>query len=105
MNIKKTTTILFLVTILLFSIANYINAAEGQSMQLSLKVDNNNYKVEDEILIDIYIDDIDGFSGINTFVAKKIYDNECLEYIEAIAIENWEVVGDAEKILLRNRTK
>lgn len=101
MNIKKITTILFLVTILLFSIANYINAAEGQSMQLSLKVDNKNYKIGDEILVDVYIDNIKGFSGINTFIAKKNYNSECLEYIETVPEENWKVEGDAEKVLLR----
>lgn len=101
MNIKKITTILFLVTILLFSITNYINAAEGQSMQLSLKVDNKSYKIGDEILVDVYIDSIEGFSGINTFIAKKFYDNECLEYVETIPKENWKVAGDAEKVLLR----
>lgn len=99
---KKIVKIAIIVIILVFSILNCINATENQSMKLSLQLDKKNYKVNDNIFIDVYIDEIKGFSGINTFVAEKIYNNEILEYTQTIVVDNnWEVVGDGSKILLR----
>lgn len=93
--------LLIIITFFIVSIG-CILAKEGQSMKVSLVSDKNNYKVGDEILVSILIDEINGFSGINTFLAKKVFNEEELEYVEAVvANQNWEVLGDAEKVLLR----
>ena len=80
---KKAIKIICISIIFIITTLSYVNAAEGQSMELSLRTNNESYKAGDEIHIDIYIDQINGFSGINTFTAKKVYDNEILEYIGA----------------------
>jgi len=98
---KKIISVIFLATILILSITTYINAAQGQSMSLTLKVEEKEYNVGDEILVDVYVDEIIGFSGLNTFTAKKVYEKECLEYKETIVNEGWELVGDATNIVLR----
>lgn len=102
MKMKKKIAIVFFTITLVISILNYAHAAEGQSMELSLKLDNKSYQIGDEILVDVYIDEIKGFSGINTFVAKKVYNSENLEYIgTTVANDNWEVIGDSANIVLR----
>lgn len=101
MKLKKIITVLFLVTTLILSITNYTNAAEGHSMEMSLKFDKNENKIGDEILIDVYINQIKDFSGINTFTAKKVYDTECLEYLGTNPMPGWEVVGDATNVVIR----
>lgn len=98
---KKIITRIFLVTILILFITNCINAAEGQSMEIILKLDKTEYGKGEEILVDICIDKIENISGINTFTAKKVYDEEHLEYIGTSSIDGWEVVGDATNILIR----
>ena len=98
---KKIITIIFLLIILLLFITHYTNAVENQSIELILKSEKEEYKIGEEIFLDVYINKIEGFSGINLFIARKVYNNECVEYIETIANENWQISGDADKILLR----
>ena len=102
MKLKKVISIIFLIVFLAFFTVSYTNAVEGQSMELSLAIESREYQVGDIISVNVYIDEITGFSGINTFVAKKEYDSETLEYIETIvSSDNWELVGDGSKIVLR----
>ena len=103
MNIKKISIILFLITAFIFLNINCVNATVEQNMQVSLKLDKKEYKIGDEILVDVIIDNIEGFSGINLFVAGKTYDSECLEYKGIITNNDWELEGDQVKILLMKR--
>lgn len=92
-----TTAIIFLIIF-----AGFVLAKENQSMNVALLSNKKSYKVGDEILINISIQEIEGFSGLNTFLAKKVFDEESLEYIGVVVTNNnWEVLGDAEKVLLR----
>lgn len=102
MKLKRITKVIFLTIFFIFAIISCTSAKEGQSMKLSLSSDNSNYNVGDIISIKVNIEEIKGFSGINTFAAKKVYDDQILEYIEAtVENDNWEVVGDATNIVLR----
>lgn len=102
MKLKKIISVIFLTIFLVFFTISYTNAAEGQSMKLSLSLENEEYQIGNIISVDVYIDEITGFSGINTFAAKKDYDSESLEYVGTIvANSNWEVVGDSIKFVLR----
>jgi len=102
MKLKKIIKAILLTIFFVFLITSYSNAAEGHSMKLRLSSDNQENNVGDIISVDVYIDNIKGFSGINTFAAKKVYDNQVLEYIETIvANSNWDVIGDGTNIVLR----
>lgn len=77
-------------------------ATEEQSMETSLVANKTSYNVGEEILVNILVDEIKGFTGLNTFTARKVYDKEKLEYIGSEATnENWQVLGDAENVVLR----
>lgn len=96
---KKIISIVFITIISICSILSYANATQGNSMEVSLR---SNGKSGNDIYIDVYIEEIKGFSGINTFIAKKVYDNEVLKYIETTTQnDNWEIVGDDGNIVLR----
>ena len=101
MNIKKVIEILVLLIIFMFFIINYTYEVEGQSMEYSIKLDKREYKKGDEILIDVYVEETEGFSGISIFTAKKVYNAECLEYIGTTTIDGWKVVADAINVLIR----
>lgn len=102
MKLKRIIKVIFLTICFIFAIISCTSAKEGQSMKLSLSSDNSNYNVGDIISIKVNIEEVKGFSGINTFAAKKVYDDQILEYIEAtVENDNWEVVGDAANIVLR----
>lgn len=98
----KKIKIFIIIMIFLIILTGNILATETQSMKVSLKTNKSNYNIGEEILISISIDEINGFSGLNTFTTRKIYDKEKLEYIGSEVInENWKVLGDAENILIR----
>lgn len=99
---KKIITLFITIITSLIILINISYATEGQSMSVSLSANKNSYNVGDEILVDVSIDEIEGFTGLNTFATRKVYDKGKLEYIGAEVInENWKVLGDAENILLR----
>lgn len=99
---KKIITLFITIITSLIILINISYATEGQSMSVSLSANKHSYNVGDEILVDVSIDEIEGFTGLNTFAARKVYDKGKLEYIGAEVInENWKVLGDAENILLR----
>ncbi len=98
----KKTKIFIIIMIFLIILTGNILATESQSMKVSLKTNKNNYNIGEEILVNVSIDEINGFSGLNTFTTRKVYDKEKLEYIGVEVInENWKVLGDAENILIR----
>lgn len=99
---KKIITLFITIIASLIILISISYAAEGQNMSVSLSTNKNSYNVGEEILVYISVDEIKGFSGLNTFTARKVYDKEILEYIGAeVTNENWKVLGDAENILLR----
>lgn len=100
MNIKRISIILFLIIAFVILINNYANATMEQNMEVSLKLDKQEYKIGDEVLVDIMIDNIQGFSGINLFVASKVYDSECLEYKGISTQGDWKLEGDHTNFLL-----
>lgn len=99
---KKKLKIFINIIIFLIIFMNSALATEGHSMEVSITSNKKKYEVGEEILINISIDEIKGFSGVNTFLARKVYDTENVEYIEAeVANNNWKIAGDEENILLR----
>lgn len=92
--------ITIIVCITIFTVISY--STEEQSMKTSLVADKTSYNVGEEILVDILVDEIKGFAGLNTFTARKVYDKEKLEYMGSeVTNENWQVLGDAENVVLR----
>lgn len=104
-KLKKAVILIFLTILLIFLNITPIQATEDQSMELALSTNKSSYKIGDELYVDVNIKQINGFSGVNTFVAKKVYDSEVLEYIETTVNENWKVVGDGTKIVLRKNER
>lgn len=98
----KKTKIFIIIMIFLIILTGNILATETQSIKVSLKTNKSNYNIGEEILVNVVIDEIEGFSGLNTFSTRKVYDKEKVEYIGSEVInENWKVLGDAENVLIR----
>ncbi len=99
---NKILKILLTEIIFLIIFTGIVLAEEGHSMEAAISTNKKSYDIGEEILVDISINEIKGFSGLNTFLAKKVYDSEKVEYIGAqVTNSNWEILGDAENILLR----
>lgn len=104
---KKTIITMFLILTLItcmFSFKNVSYADDTQSASFSLTANQSNWNVGDTIEVNIVINSLTGFSGINTFIAKKNFDSTTFEYITTEGKDGWQLKGDDSKIVLRKES-
>ena len=101
---KKVSLTILLVFVLIVSCITVVNAEEGDSATFGLTTSNTNVNVGDEVSINLVINNMDGFSGINTFTAKKVFDSSVFEYVGATGQNGWEVKGDATNVVLKSNS-
>lgn len=103
---KKTImTVLLVVTIIACTLSfENVSFAEDYSAVFSLTSSQTNLKVGDIFEVNIVINSLTGFSGIQTFIANKNFDSSIFEYVGTEGKNGWEVKGDDTKIVLRKES-
>ena len=94
-NMRKICIAILLIIIMMLSGFTVVNAyGEGVSATFSLTTENKNVKVGDIVTINLVIDEIKGFSGIDTFRAVKNFDSTIFEYQGCVGQNGWSVKSD-----------
>lgn len=101
---KKVCLTILLILVMLLSSITVVNADENDNASFSLTTTNTDIKVGDEVSINLVINSISGFTGINTFTAKKVYNSSIFEYVGATGENGWEVKGDSTNIVLKSNS-
>ena len=98
---RKVCLTILLIMVMMSSCVTVVNADVDDSAVFSLTTTNTNVKVGDEVIVNLVIDKIEGFSGIKNFAATKVFDSTIFEYIGSEGKNGWEVKADNINIVLR----
>lgn len=100
---KKVCLTILLIIVMMLSTITIVNATDGDvSATFKLSTTNTDVKVGDIVKVTLSIEKIEGFEGIDTFIARKQFDATIFEYQGAEAASNWEVKGDSNNITFKS---
>ena len=98
---RRVCLIILLIMVMMLSGFTVVNADVDDSAVFSLTTTNTDVKVGDEVTINLVIDKIEGFSGINIFSGVKVFDADIFEYIGCEGQNGWELKQDFDAIVIR----
>lgn len=101
---RKVSLTILLILVIILSTITVVNADEGDKATFALTTKNTDVKAGDEVTVNLVISNIEGFSGINTFTATKVFDSTIFEYQGTVGQNGWEVKGDSTNIVLKSNS-